>query len=89
MCRSVGTALSKAVPAVSRHWRSSLSVEKKSLIVPIPKSNNPRELNDLCLVALTSTAMTWFEKLILKQLLCEVSPLADPNQFAYLAESGV
>uniref|UniRef100_A0A671TU97 Reverse transcriptase domain-containing protein n=1 Tax=Sparus aurata TaxID=8175 RepID=A0A671TU97_SPAAU len=62
---------------------------KKSLIVPVPKNNKPRELNDLRPVALTSTVMKCFEKIFLKQLLCEVSPLLDPNQFAYRAERGV
>ena len=54
----------------------------KSLIMPVPKNNKPRELNDLRPVALTSTVMKCFEKNILKQFLCEVSPLLDPNQFA-------
>ena len=62
---------------------------KKSLIVSVPKNNKPRELNDLRPVALTSTVMKCFEKTILKQLLCEISPLLDPNQFAYHAERGV
>jgi len=33
--------------------------------------------------------MKCFEKIILKQLLHEVSPLFDPEQFAYCAEIGV
>jgi len=57
--------------------------------VPLPKNNNPRELNDLRPVALTSTAIKCFEKIILKQLSCEVTASLDPNQFAYRAERGV
>lgn len=47
------------------------------------------EFNDLRPVALTSAVMKCFEKIILKQLLQEVSPLLDPNQFAYRAERGI
>ena len=61
---------------------------KKSLNVHSRKNNEPRELYDLSPVALTSTVMKCFWKNILKQLLC-VSPLLDPNQFAYHAERGV
>ncbi|KAK0146668.1 RNA-directed DNA polymerase from mobile element jockey [Merluccius polli] len=47
------------------------SLWKQSMIVPVPKNNSPRELNDLRPVALTSTVMKCFEKIILKQLLSE------------------
>ena len=59
------------------------------MIVPVPKNNRPKELNDLRPVALTSVPMKCFEKIISKQLLSEVSPHLDPNQFAYRAERSV
>ena len=87
MRRSAGTALSKFQLSIDTGVVPCLW--KKSLIVPLPKNNNPRELNDLCPIALTSTAMKCFEKIILKQLLCEVTASLDPNQFAYRVERGV
>jgi len=43
--------------------------------VPVPKNNRPKELTDLRPAALTSAVTKRFEKIILKQHLCEVSPL--------------
>ena len=62
---------------------------KTSAISPVPKSNKITALNDYRPIALTSTAMKCFEKLILKLLLNENGVRLDPSQFAYQAKKGV
>ena len=64
-------------------------VWKTSKIVPVPKKTNPVEMNDFRPVALTSIAMKCFERIMLNFLMCEVSHLLDPYQFAYRARRGV
>ncbi len=56
---------------------------KKSVIIPVPKNSKPSCLNDYRPVALTSTVMKVFERL-LKNHICSSSPVTlDPLQFAY------
>ncbi len=56
---------------------------KKSVIIPVPKNSKPSCLNDYRPVALTSTVMKVFEKL-LKKYICSSMPVTlDPLQFAY------
>ncbi len=56
---------------------------KKSVIIPVPKSSKPSCLNDYHPVALTSTVMKVFERL-LKKYICSSMPVTlDPLQFAY------
>lgn len=94
-CRTLKVCADQLAQPFQRLFRLSIdtgvipSLWKQSLIVPVPKNNRPKELNDLRPVALTSAVMKCFEKIILKQLIHEVSPLLDPNQFAYRAERGV
>uniref|UniRef100_A0A9J7XIF0 Reverse transcriptase domain-containing protein n=1 Tax=Cyprinus carpio carpio TaxID=630221 RepID=A0A9J7XIF0_CYPCA len=94
-CRTLKVCADELAQPFHRLFQLSLdtgvipSLWKQSLIVPVPKNNRPKEFNDLRPVALTSAVMKCFEKIILKQLLQEVSPLLDPNQFAYRAERGV
>lgn len=94
-CRTLKVCADQLAQPFHRLFQLSLDTDvvpslwKQSLIVPVPKNNRPKELNDLCSVALPSAVMKCFEKNILKQLLHEVSPLLDPNQFAYSAERGV
>ena len=59
---------------IPKIWRTSL-------IVPVPKKQLPKEMNDLRPVALTSIAMKTFERLILKELTS--STPSDENQFAH------
>ncbi len=56
---------------------------KKSVIIPVPKNSKPSCLNDYRPVALTSTVMKVFERL-LKKYICSSMPVTlDPLQFAY------
>ncbi len=56
---------------------------KKSVIIPVPKNSKPSCLNDYHPVALTSTVMKVFERL-LKNYICSSIPVTlDPLQFAY------
>ena len=56
---------------------------KKSVIIPVPKNNNPSCLNDYRPVALTSIVMKVFEGLV-KNFICSSIPdTLDPLQFAY------
>ncbi len=56
---------------------------KKSVIIPVPKNSKPSCLNDYHPVALTSTVMKVFERL-LKNHICSSNPaILDPLQFAY------
>ncbi len=55
---------------------------KKSVIILVPKNSKPSCLNDYRPVALTSTVMKVFERL-LKKHICSSIPALDPLQFAY------
>ncbi len=56
---------------------------KKSVIIPVPMNSKPSCLNDYRPVALTSTVMKVFERL-LKKHICSSTPVTlDPLQFAY------
>ena len=56
-------------------------VWKDAIVVPVPKSNNPKTLNDFRLVVLTSIVMKAFEKLVRSEILRKTE--TDPLQFAY------
>ena len=56
---------------------------KNSIISPVPKSRNPKELNDFRPVALTSIVMKCFERVVLQRLLNKTQHAQDPLQFAY------
>lgn len=56
---------------------------------PIPKRNNPKSLNDLRRVALTSLVMKAMETIIKQHIVRATDPLMDPLQFAYRARRGV
>ena len=56
---------------------------KKSVIIPVPKNNNPSCLNDYHPVDLTSTVMKVFEKLIKNNICSSIPDTLDPLQFAY------
>ena len=62
---------------------------KLSLIIPEPKHNRPKEMNDLRPVALTSVHMKCLEKILLNHLLTEVSSCLDLNLFADQPRTGV
>ncbi len=55
---------------------------KKSVIIPVPKSK-PSCLNDYRPVALTSTVMKVFERLLKKHICSSIPATLDPLQFAY------
>ena len=59
------------------------SLWKNSVIRPIPKSKNPKELNDFRPVALTSIVMKCFERVVLRQIQMQTQHALDPFQFAY------
>ena len=65
------------------------TVWKTSSVIPIPKTNNPKQLNDLRPVALTSLVMKALEKLVKSMILPITESQLDPLQFAYRAGRGV
>ncbi len=56
---------------------------KKSIIVPIPKKINARQMNDFRPISLTSLLMKCFESIIKIWLVEHTSQLIHPLQFAY------
>ncbi len=56
--------------------------EKQSR-VPVPKNSKPSSLNDYRPVALTSTVMKVFERLLKKHICSSIPATLDPLQFAY------
>ncbi len=56
---------------------------KKSVIIPVPKNSKPSCLNDYCPVALTSTVMKVFERLLKNHICSSIPATLDPLQFAY------
>ena len=62
---------------------------KTSEIVPVPKKQKVKELNDLRPVALTSILVKCLERLVLSMLLPAVSTFQDPCQYAYKCKRSV
>ncbi len=56
---------------------------KKSVIISVPKNSKPSCLNDYHPVALTSTVMKVFERLLKKHICSSIPATLDPLQFAY------
>ncbi len=56
---------------------------KKSVIIPVPNNSKPSCLNDYRPVALTSTVMKVFERLLKKHICSSIPATLDPLQFAY------
>ncbi|XP_062844896.1 uncharacterized protein LOC134303416 [Trichomycterus rosablanca] len=56
---------------------------KQSVIVPVPKKNQPACLNDFRPVALTSVVMKCFERIIRDFITSSLPDSMDPLQFAY------
>ncbi len=56
---------------------------KKSVIIHVPKNSKPSCLNDYRPVALTSTVMKVFERLLKKHICSSIPATLDPLQFAY------
>ncbi len=56
---------------------------KKSFIIPVPKNSKPSCLNDYRPVALTSTVMKVFERLLKNHICSSIPATLDPLQFAY------
>ena len=65
------------------------SLWKRSTVVPVAKSNNPKTLNNFRPMALTSLVMKQFEKLVKSELVSRTGGLLDPLQFAYREGRGV
>ncbi len=63
--------------------RSITLTDKKSVIIPVPKNSKPSCLNDYRPVALTSTVMEVFERLLKKHNCSSIPAILDPFQFAY------
>ena len=61
---------------------------KLAKIIPVPKTQHARELNDFRPIALTPILAKCFEKIIRKRLLTDVSKSLDPLQFPYKAKRG-
>ncbi len=56
---------------------------KKSVIIPVPKNSRPSCLNDYRPVALTSTVIKVFERLLKNHICSSIPATLDPLQFAY------
>ncbi len=56
---------------------------KKSIIIPVPKNSKPSCLNDYRPVALTSTVMKVFERILKNHICSSIPATLDPLQFAY------
>ncbi len=56
---------------------------RKSVIIPVPKNSKPSCLNDYRPVALTSTVMKVFERLVKNHICSSIPATLDPLQFAY------
>ncbi len=56
---------------------------KKCVIIPVPKNSKPSCLNDYRPVALTSTVMKVFERLLKNHICSSIPATLDPLQFAY------
>ncbi len=56
---------------------------KKSVIIPVPKNSKPSFLNDYRSVALTSTVIKVFERLLKNHICSSIPVTLDPLQFAY------
>lgn len=65
------------------------SMWKQATVVPVATINKPTTLNDFRPVALTSTVMKQFEKLVKTEILAKTKHLLDPLQFAYREHRGV
>ena len=65
------------------------NIWKTSKIIPVPKKEKVITINDLRHVALTPIVMKYFERIILKHLNKQKSPLLDPLQFAYQPKRSV
>lgn len=62
---------------------------KESIIVPVPKNNVPKSLNEFRPIALTSLIMKSFERIVKDALMTMVQANLDPFQFAYRPGRGV
>ena len=58
---------------------------KTSVVIPVPKKQPIKSINDYRPVALTSVIMKVFEKIVLNYLKSFISQILDPAQFAYRA----
>ena len=68
--------------SVPRAWKSSI-------IIPVPKKHNVKQMNDFRPVALTSVLAKCTERIVNNQLVASVADCMDPLQFAYKARKGV
>ncbi len=57
---------------------------KQSVIIPVPKNSKPSCLNDYRPVALTSTVMKVFERLLKKHICSSIPVTLDPLQFGQI-----
>ena len=62
---------------------------KTSKIIPVPKTSNIRQMNDLRPVALTPVIMKCLEKIVLSNIIPFVNSSLDPLQFAYKPKRSV
>ena len=62
---------------------------KTSKIIPVPKNNCVKQMNDLRPVALTPVVMKCLEKIVLSNILPSLKHSLDPCQFAYKSKRSV
>ena len=58
---------------------------KSSIIIPVPKKPNVKQMNDFRPVALTSILAKCMERIVCDPLVTSVADRMDPLQFAYKA----
>ena len=88
LCRSAQWHLSTSLSDLCRH-ASIPTAWKTSTVIPIPKTNNPKQLNNFRPVAVKSLVMKTLEKLVKSLILPITECQLDPLQFAYRAGRGV
>ena len=68
--------------SVPRAWKSSI-------IIPVPKKPNVKQMNDFRPVALTAILAKCMDRIVCDPLVTSVADCLDPLQFAYKARRGV
>ena len=82
-------------PVFTKLFEKSLSLGtipqlwKQSIIIPIPKGKQTKEMNDFRPISLTCSVMKCLEKIVLKLLMSQVGGQIDVMQFAYRQSRGV
>lgn len=93
ICGRLLKSCSKELAPIFHHiFNKSLQTQhvpkcwKDAVVIPVPKSNTPKVLNNLRPIALTSIVMKTFEKFVKTAVMVRTQPDMDALQFAYTTE---